>query len=846
LQRRGIRPGDAVGLLMENQPRWGIAFLAIQNAGAVAVPLDLLHQPETLAKLIRHAECRFLISSTAFLPKLEQLQAALPCSLPALLVGEAQPGYESWDAQAGVAPARRHLPPVERSLDETAVIIYTSGTTGDPKGVTLTARSIYQNIVAGLHVVQTYADDHMLCVLPLYHVLALVANCMLPLHRGMRVTFLDSLDPQRILRTFQEEQITIFVCVPQFFYAAHRRIQQEIQQRSWAVRLLFGRLLSLSRFAKKRLGVNLGKLFFRSVHRRFGSQLRLFAVGGARFDPAIERSLRDLGFEFVQAYGMTETAALITLTPPQGSEVGSVGKPLPHIEVRIDRPDEHGVGEVLVKGNNVMQGYWKNPEASDAALIDGWLHTGDSGRFSPAGFLYLTGRLKDVIVLSSGKNVFPEELEHHYQTRCPEIREICVIGAPDETSGESRDKLHAVIVPDFEYLRSRQVVNAADMIRYVLENASQLLPPYKRVKSFEIRRDPLPRTTTRKLRRFEVESEILNRDRTPQPAAPQAETRPQSATEEKVFALIQQVKKNVAVNSEMSLELDLGFDSLERVEFLSNVQEAFGVHLDDDEAAAVLTVRDLVETLDERISSEHETQQEGALSWAEILSRPLKPEDAEQVRRVLAPKPIWESGLFLTAQCVLALFKILFRVKYRGLENLPQTYPFLICPNHLSYLDGFLLVTGLPYRAIKRLFFLGYSDYFRHGLAGFFGRRIKVIPVDADRRLRQALRLTAEGLKRRLVLAVFPEGERSIDGELKPFRKGPAILACEFRLPVVPAAVVGTYEAWARGSSRLRFLPVRMRFGKPIAAEPDESYEAFNQRLFRAVEALIEEEKRGS
>ncbi|RPI24105.1 MAG: hypothetical protein EHM61_18035 [Acidobacteria bacterium] len=840
LTSAGIRPGEAVGILMENHPVWGIAFLGIQWAGAVAVPLDTFHTPETLRRLMKHADCRFLVSSEGFLTQLAQIREDWPGAPPVLLKGRhAGSGYADWETELSrCTPSPAHL----RPPDDPVTIIYTSGTTGDPKGVVLTGRNIYGNIAKALSLIEVTTTDHLLSILPLYHILSLGINLLVPAYRGCKLTFLDSLDPNTVIRTFSEQEITIFVCVPQFYYGLQRRVEAEIEKQSWLKRFLFRRLLATSHFARETFDLNLGKVFFGRIHRRFGPEFRLFAVGGARFDPTVESFLRDLGFQLIQAYGMTESGALITMITLEDYEVGSVGRALPAIDLRIDNPDADGVGEVIVRGPNVMTGYWRNPDATSQTIVDGWLRTGDSGYLSPKGFLYLTGRLKDVIVLSSGKNIYPEELEHHFQIRCPEIKEMCVVGVSDETSEGRREKLHAVIVPDFEYLKSRKIVNAADMIRYLLETHSQELPSFKRVRSFEIRRDPLPRTTTRKVKRFQVAKELGGQG----PSAPsgaqesaEQETVPENPIDALVFTQIRQMKRAPRIDRGMNLELDLGFDSLERVELLSNLQDALQVHVPDESAAEILTVGELADALRARVGAEDSGEtREAASSWQEILAKPLREDDSEQLRQVLAPKPVAEFLLYVAALVTHLLTKVLFRFRVHGLEKLPREYPFVICPNHLSYLDPFFVVCALPYPVIKRLFFLGYSDYFRDGVLGFLGRAIKVIPVDPDKQLRQALRLAAEGLKRRHILCVFPEGERSIDGELKPFRRGPAILASEFRLPAVPAALKGTFEVWPRGVSRMRFHPVSLCFGDPVTPAEGETYEEFNARLAAAVRKL--------
>jgi long-chain acyl-CoA synthetase len=841
LQMSGVGVGDKIGIIMENHPRWGIAFLAGQSAGAVLVPLDILHSAETLAYLIGHAECTFLFCSEKLLPILEDVQVLLTKPLPAVVIGDSGGRYPEWAQAAREEDCGEiSLPLVKRSLDDPHIIMYTSGTTGNPKGVVLSGRNLYQNIDAALELVSITPGDNFLGVLPLYHILALIINFMVPLYRGSKVTYLDVLDAQRILKAFREEGITVFVCVPQFYYLLYRRIQQEIDRQPWWKKFLFKRLYSLSRFMNEKLGVNPGRSFFTSIHKQFGKGFRLFGVGGARFDPEIAEALRNLGFTLLQAYGMTETAAIATMTHPGSGGIGSVGKPLPHVEIKISDPDETGKGEVLIRGENVMLEYFKNPVATTETIdSDQWLHSGDLGFLSDEGDLNIAGRVKDVIVLSSGKNIYPDEIEHFYEKKCRFIKEMCVLGVADTGATNEQERLHAVVVPDFDYMKAQQVANAHEMIRYWIENLSQKLPGYKRVHSFEIRREPLPRTTTRKIKRFAVAQERNNKvDPTMESA--QDDWQPETPAAGAVADLVRSIKPGVVVRPESSLELDLGFDSLERVELLSGLRDVLQVQIPDAAAAELLTVQDVIEATESHSADGRAASQVGERqSWDDILSEPLTDEDQITLKDRLRRRSIVEVLFVLVACVTWLLAKVLFRLKGEGLENLPREYPFMICPNHLSFLDAFVVVALLPPRVVRRFFSLGYSDYFSGGVVSFLGKLIKTIPVDPDRTLRQALRLAAEGLKRNLVLCVFPEGERSIDGSLKVFRKGPAILATALQVPVVPVGIRGSYEAWRRGSSEIRLHPIRVRFGPPIRPDDGETIESFNARLVEAVRKLV-------
>jgi long-chain acyl-CoA synthetase len=828
LGRAGVHSGDTVGILMENHPRWGIAFLAAQSAGAIVVPLDILHDPATLAKLIQHSDCRFMIVSERLAPVWEQVQALLGAPLPFLVAGEKSEAA-GWET----AP----LPIVERGLDEALMILYTSGTTGNPKGVALTRRNVYRNVVEAVNVVGPTAEDHFLSVLPLYHILSLVINFMIPVYLGARVTFLQSLEAQKVLKAFREEGVTIFICVPQFFYLAHRRIMQEVARQNLLKRFLFRRLLVVSRFCNLSLGVNPGRFFFKAIHQQFGPTLRLFGVGGARFDPQVAGSFRDLGFNLAQAFGMTETAALITIALPKGRQVGTAGAPMSHDEVRIKEPGENGVGEVLVRGENVMLGYYKNPEATAEALKDGWLHTGDLGCIDTRGFLHVTGRMKDVIVLSSGKNIYPEEIEKHYQSEIPYIKEICVIGVPDTSSGAGGEKLHAVIVPDFEYLKKEQILSAYETIRWRMETVSQSLPGYKRVMSLEIRSEPLPLTTTRKVKRFEVQREVL--DQASKPAAAPADAAPETPIEARLFALIRSVKDAPALNPALNLELDLGFTSLERVELLSSIQEAFGARIPEVEATRIHTVADLILAV-KRLQSDGTAvseEDEGKFSWDAILAAPLEPEDARTLDEALRARPVVELIYFLLSRLLALACRLLLRFRVEGRENLAPP-PGLLCPNHVSFLDGFLLVSAVPFSVLRRMFILADIEYFKGPLLSRAARWIKVITVTPDRGVRTSLRLAAEGLRRGMTMCVFPEGERSIDGTVKVFRKGSAILATELGLKVAPVGIRGAWEVWRRGSNQIRLLPVTLVFGKPLDAT-GKTADAFNEELREAVKKLL-------
>ena len=402
--------------------------------------------------------------------------------------------------------------PSSATPDDIACILYTSGTTSDPKGVMLSHANLRGEMESVFRFVRFDYTDAILGVLPLFHALAQMANLMLPLACGARVVFLEALNTNELLRALTERNITLFCCVPQFFYLIHERVFQEARKRGPVVWALFRAMLALSRLGRE-VGLNPGKLFFKKVHTLLGPKMRYLVTGGSRFDVAIGRDFHALGFDMLQAYGLTETTGGALVTPPESNVIGSVGKPMPGNEAKIvdAKPAEDGsghmVGEIAIRGPIVMKGYYNRPGATAEVIRDGWLHTGDLAYTDANGNFFITGRQKEIIVLSSGKNIYPEEIESYY-LKSPWIKEVCVMGMEGAAGDPVSERLHAVIVPDLDVLRQKKVVNMREVIRYDVENISSHLPATKRILSYDIWQEDLPRTTTRKLRRFEIESRV--------------------------------------------------------------------------------------------------------------------------------------------------------------------------------------------------------------------------------------------------------------------------------------------------------------------------------------------------
>ncbi|MGA8762952.1 MAG: AMP-binding protein, partial [Candidatus Sulfotelmatobacter sp.] len=418
----GFLHGDRLAILADNHPRWVAVYLGTIAAGCTVVPLDTALHGDQIAKLLKDSGASLLFCDAKHLPMARE--ALADARLRFVLMDPDRMAHGSTDDRwMDTLPAifkagPGQFQPVDSPLDNVACLLYTSGTTADPKGVMLSHANFLGEVEAVFSWVDIGPNDALLGVLPMFHVLAQMANLLLPLVKGSRVVYLETLNTTELLRALQERNITAFAVVPQFYYLIHDRIFQEIEKRGAITQKIFKSLMGLNHVLRK-VGINAGRILFAKIHATLGKKMRYMVTGGSRFDPEIARDFHTLGIDVLQAYGLTETTAAVFANSPKNNVIGSVGQAMKGVEAKIADPQlqEDGgqpVGEVAIRGAVVMKGYWNRPDATAAVLHDGWFFTGDLGYFDSHRNLFLTGRKKEVIVLSNGKNVYPEEIEAHY------------------------------------------------------------------------------------------------------------------------------------------------------------------------------------------------------------------------------------------------------------------------------------------------------------------------------------------------------------------------------------------------------------------------------------------------
>ncbi len=502
LMDAGVKPGDFVALLAPNQPEWAVGYFGALLAGGVLVPLDVNLKEGELANILEKARPVCVVTDA----REEERARALARDV------SSTPEVLRFDEDREIPPttALDVLPGAERSSDDLALVSFSSGTTGTPKGVMLSHGNITSNVRAVLVPFDAGESDIFLSILPLHHMFECTGGFLIPLTAGARVHYLSSLNPRLLAETMKNEGITICLMVPALARLIHKRIMSNVESLSGAKKIVFKLLFGISGICLS-MGFRVGGLLFSQVKKNLGENLRYFASGGAALDPRIARDLLVLGIEVVQGYGLTETSP-VTHANPQGApnRIGTVGPPIPEVEARIEPVEgaDEGEGEILIRGPNVMQGYFENPEMTEEVLRDGWFHTGDIGRLDADGYLTICGRSKNVIVSESGKNIYPEEVEEQL-LESEWFLEVCVLGRKTPRGGE---EVFAVVVMNPEADLPQEDEQRAVLADSELKRLSAHLADYKRVAAFFLwPEEELPRTTTRKHKREDIKAILRER-----------------------------------------------------------------------------------------------------------------------------------------------------------------------------------------------------------------------------------------------------------------------------------------------------------------------------------------------
>jgi long-chain acyl-CoA synthetase len=800
LASHGIKPGDRVMLVSSNAPEWGMTYFGVLKAGATCIPCDPESSTSEILNFARAGNAAGIITSEKVLEDhfdlREQLAQQGVAGLWTYNEVFEMPDEQTEDERLALLPQRVHAQSV-------ASLIFTSGTTGQPKGVMLSHRNLTSMVSMLSSVFDMSIGDGVLSVLPLHHTFEFSTGFLTPLSRGAQITYLPELTSDALARAIKNGHVTGMVGVPALWELLHRRIKNRLYERSDWIGKTAENLIWANGWLRDKTSVNLGQVLFYPIHEGLGGRIRYFISGGSALSEKIQRDFHGLGFTILEGYGLTEASPVLTVTRPENRLLtGTVGKPLPGVEVRIAEPDASGVGEVIARGPNVMLGYYENEPATRATLVDRWLYTGDLGRVDEDGNLYLVGRSKEIIVDTNGKNVYPDELEELY-ANSPYVKELSIVGLADGIG----EKVACLVVADDEYDISLSRVELYRLVEEHFREVSASLPYYKRVKVLHFTDVELPRTATRKVKRREV-VRIMEALEEKQKSGRQTLAQ-ESADADSLWLMgivatvANRARSEVTIQTRLS---DLGFDSLMFVELATAIENAGGSISAPERFNEIQDLRELLSVVNRRPGAS--------------TKRDLRPDEPKKDDEIHIPAFVRTAGTKAGDFLQRFLYEQFLRTHYEGRSNIPPHTNFIVAANHCSHLD-----MGLTKMALgdygKDMVALAAADYFfdtkykRAVMENF----TNLVPMERTGSLRQSLRHARSFLDQGYNALIFPEGTRSMTGILADFKPVVGYLALHARVGILPMYLEGTYEAMPKGTTIIKNREVGARIGHLLSYE---------------------------
>lgn len=801
-------------IFSENREEWVYAFFSIWLCDAVAITVDATATVSDVAYIMRDskADAIWVSPGTEAVARQALSETGQQMKVMDILLKDNVSNSSSLTAH----PSSEMT--FEGPADEMALIIYTSGTTGSPKGVMLSYENMEANIRGVADEVPIFNEERRtLMLLPVHHVLPLMGSVVAPITRGGGIAISPTMTGPDIMKTLCKGQVAIFIGVPRLWQTLYTGIKKKIDEK-WITRALFNLCARVQSRA-------LSRFIFKSVRDKMGGHLDYCVSGGAALDREIGNGLKTLGLDVLEGYGMTETAPIIAFTRPGDYIPGCSGKPLPSVEVKLVD------GELCAKGKNLMLGYYNRPEETAQVIDkDGFLHTGDLATIDSEGRVTITGRTKEIIVLSNGKNVQPNEIEFQLEKYDECVKEAAVT--------EDNDQLVAIIVPQEQWAQGKSTADMEQLLKEsVIRPYNRTVENYKKVMRIVVFQGELPRTKLDKLQRFKLKDIVKQ----PPSGLPQgggvpnegmlkegliandgSHPLPQGGGQEGASPIAAAITAYIAAEKKCPvrltdhIETDLALDSLDKVSLQSYIEDNFGVSINADDMADFSNIGEMCEHIEKA----------PAVSSKENQSLLISSSKGEAGRELLPTT----HGIHAFMHSVYArLFRYYFRsnnrLTIRGMENIPASGPVIIAPNHQSYFDGALVVCGLSWRGVRDCYFYATEEHVKSSSRRWMASRHNVIIMER-RNLKASIEQMGEVLRAGKRLVIFPEGSRTHDGSLGEFKKTFAILSIEQNVPIVPVCIKGAYEAMPRGRVlptphhiTVEYLPSVMATGS--AADPE-------------------------
>lgn len=749
IQSQGFKKGDVIALLAVSNPEWVLTYMAIGMMGGIVLPLDVNLPASQYPVMLKKMKAKAVFVSDEYKDrpgKIKTYSVALNKSIE----------------------KKKKFKAPSMTPDDTASYIFTSGTTGDPKIVTLSHRNIFHTGVSTAKRAYMSPKDVMLCLLPLYHVYALDACFIGPFVSGSSFVWQTSLKGPDIMKSLAENPITILPAAPLLWEMFMDGIINRVKSESNFKYKLFTFFLEYGT-SMRRIGLApVVNKIFDPIHALFGRSHRFFISGGAPLKNKYRRYYKSMGFTLLEGYGLSETTGPICLSDPKANALGSVGPVTEGNQIKIVDFNEDGVGEICFKGDSVMPGYYKNDEANKKVFDDeGFFHTGDLGKLDKKGNLYITGRIKNVIVLSSGKSVYPEELESYYK-QSSEIEEIAVFGL--DRNGD--EHVFAVIVPVNKSEKS------FDLVKTEINRLNRGLPAYKALNNFAISFDKLPINSARKIVYSQVK-ELLAKgmymEHEKDNSVPREVLTGASPAEIEIIDLL---KKKLRTNTVYTRQTyaDFDIDSLGLVDLAVYFEENLSITIDMEKMKSMQTMDALVLYLAGLEKSGGNT----------LTDRLFKGKITEK------PLPFFNPFLYFWLALIKLLCIFAWKVEVRNPENLDINNNILMA-NHTSFLDLLFIIRAMKVKDIKNSYAIGKKEvdvikYIFHGMP--------VIWIDYAKNTNEVFKRSSDLLRQGKSIMIFPEGKRTDTGKMQPFKHGAAYLAKNIDREIIPITINGAYDIW--------------------------------------------------
>lgn len=782
-------------IIMENRPEWIYSFFTIWDKNSAAIAIDAQSSPKEILYVLEDSNPDIIMCSNETEKNILEAISNynFKDNIKVLNVDNFKIDDEKMKK---IANSEFELRNPEGN--QTAAMLYTSGTTGSPKGVMLT----YNNLMTEMEGIYEKGifdhRDQILALLPFHHVLPLTATVLLMLRYQTSIVFVRKIASKEIFEALEKNRVTALIGVPRVFKLFYDGIKQQIDAK-FITRAIF-KIMSKSK------SIPLKRKVFSKVHKKFGGHLDFIVAGGAKLDPEIARFYETLGIYSLEGYGLTETSPVIAVNSKNERKIGTIGKKLYNVDVKIENE------ELWVKGPIVMKGYYNKPEKTAEVMTeDGWFKTGDLAKIDEEGYITIIGRRNSMIVLSNGKNIDPETLENRLIAKSDKlIKEAGIFN--------HQNKLAAIIIPDLLECRKRNINNVKTYIKNIVEDYNLSAHNYEKVLDYKVFEEELPKTRVGKLRRFMLpnlyEQNVVKKAKVAEP-------------DNEVYKILKEyVKKakGIEPQPEENLELEIGMDSLDIVEFFAYIENNFGLQLDEEKFAEMPNLKLLSEYINEKAVKIENNE----INWKQIIeeAKPIKDDKNRWITKFLK--------VFLDV-----IIKVYFRIQRNGREKLDPK-PKIYVSNHQSFIDPLILGSLLPKSILYNTIFLAIDWYFKKFPLKLLVSNGNVILIDINKNIRKSVEEIVGYLKSGKNVLIFPEGARTKDGKVAEFKKVFAIISKELGVDVQCLGIKGGFEAYSR---YMKFpKPKKIKVAVLDTIKPEGSYEEIAEKAKEIITKYVESE----